>query len=237
MGAPLLALILALLLAGAQEAAVSCGSPSLIVPLAKSMKLTRRNRIPGIVKQPGPIKNAGVSDAVFLNSRDGMNQDRTFQEGWVRPGPEERNWMNLNNMSSLGIVQTSSNEFSMYISEHFSWPDNRLRRPTVRRHGFGAMHADHAGGEFTTRPLKLTGKTLLLNYATSAARSVQVEIQDEHGKPLPGYSLAESDLLFGDELDADVKWKSGNDLSGMIGKPVRLRFVLKEADLFALKFQ
>ena len=186
--------------------------------------------------KPSVIKDTGVSDAVFLSSRDGTNWDRTFLEAWVRPGLDERNWTHRNNMPARGIVQTSSNEFSMYISEHYAWPDNRLRRLTIRRHGFGSTHADHAGGEFTTRPLTFTGGNLLLNYSTSAAGSVQVEIQDEQGKPFPGFSLAESDVLFGDELDAAVRWKSGKDFSALIGKPIRLRFVLKDADLFALKF-
>lgn len=187
-------------------------------------------------KLPTPMKDAGVSDAVFLSSRDGVNWDRTFLEAWVRPGLDERNWTHRNNMPARGIVQTSSSEFSMYISEHFAWPDNRLRRITVRRNGFASMHADHGGGEFTTRPLTFAGKNLLLNYATSAAGSVQVEIMDEAGKPLPGYALIDMDLLFGDELDAVVKWKSGKDLSGMMGKPVRLRLVMKDADLFSLRF-
>ena len=188
-------------------------------------------------KKTSPIKDAGVSDAVFLSSRDGVNWDRSFLEAWVSPGLDERNWTHRSNMPARGIVQANPHEFSMYISEHYAWPDNRLRRVTVRRHGFGSMHAGHGGGEFTTRPLTFAGKNLILNYATSAAGSVQVEIQNEQGKPLPGFSLAEMDLLFGDELDAVAKWKSGDDLSSLVGKPVRLRFALKDADLFALKFQ
>ena len=188
-------------------------------------------------KTPSPLKDSGVSDAVFLSSRDGVNWDRTFLEAWIRPGPDERNWTHRNNMPARGIVQTSSNEFSMYLSEHFSWPDNRIRRVTIRRHGFGSVHTGYAGGEFTTRPLIFTGKNLLLNYSTSAAGSIQVEVQDDQGKPLPGFSLSDMELMFGDELDAVVKWKSGRDLSSMSGKPVRLRVVMKDADLFALRFQ
>ncbi|MEO6034075.1 MAG: hypothetical protein ABIQ35_02350, partial [Verrucomicrobiota bacterium] len=185
--------------------------------------------------KPSPMKDPGVSDAVFLSSRDGTNWDRTFLEAWVRPGLDERNWTHRNNMPACGIVQTSSNGFSMYISEHYSWPDNRLRRLTIRRHGFASVHAVATGGEFTTRPLTFTGKNLILNYATSATGSVQVEIQDEKGKPLSGYSRADMELLFGDDLDAIVKWEKNQDLSSLIGKSVRLHFVLRDADLFALR--
>jgi hypothetical protein len=40
--------------------------------------------------------------------------------------------------------------------------------------------------------------------------------------------------LYGDELDAAVSWKGG-ELATLAGQPVRLRFVLKDADLFALR--
>ena len=123
----------------------------------------------------------------------------------------------------------------MYITEHYEWPDHRLRRITVRRHGFASAHAGAAGGEFTTRPLTFTGQHLILNYATSAAGAIQVEVQDAQGNPIAGRSLADMPALFGDELDAVVSWKSGSSLSDLIGKPVRFRFVLKDADLFALR--
>ena len=139
-------------------------------------------------------------------------------------------------MPAWGIVQLDPAEFSLYVSEHYQWPDNRLRRVTVRRHGFASVHAGAGGGEFSTRPIVFSGKNLILNCATSAAGSVRVEIQDENGKVLPGFSLAGMNPYFGDELDAVVTWKSGSDMSGLIGKPVRLHFVLKDADLFALRF-
>jgi hypothetical protein len=41
--------------------------------------------------------------------------------------------------------------------------------------------------------------------------------------------------LYGDELDAAAIWKSA-DVSSLAGKPVRLRVVLKDADVYALRF-
>lgn len=177
----------------------------------------------------------GVSDAIFMSSRDGLTWDRTFSGAWLRPGPDPRNWTQRSDMPAWGIVQLDPAEFSLYVSEHYEWPDNRLRRVVVRRHGFASVHADAAGGELTTRPVTFSGKKLVLNYATSAAGSVQVEIQDETGKAFPGFSLAEMNSLFGDELDAVVAWKGGDNLSELIGKPVRFHFVLKDADIFALR--
>jgi hypothetical protein len=177
----------------------------------------------------------GVSDAVFMSSRDGVNWDRSFGEAWARPGPDPHNWTQRSNMPAWGIVQLEPAEFSLYISEHYGWPDNCLRRLTVRRHGFASVHAGALGGEFTTRPLRLGGTKLLLNYATSAAGALQVELQDASGKVIPGYAISDMPELFGDEFDAEVAWKKHANVAALAGKVVRLRVWLRDADLFALR--
>ena len=181
--------------------------------------------------------DTGVSDAVFMSSRDGVHWDRTFTGAWVRPGRDQKNWTDRNNMPAWGMVEAAPGEWSMYISEHYRWPDNRMRRLVLPRHRFASAAAGPGGGQFVTRPLTFQGDRLVLNYATSAAGGIQVELQDESGKPLPGFALADMEPLYGDELDRVVTWKNGADLGSLAGKPVRLRFVLNDADVFALRFQ
>ena len=168
----------------------------------------------------------GVSDAVFMSSRDGVNWDRPFLEAWVRPGPDLKNWTDRNNMTANGIIESSDTEWSLYISEHYRHADHRIRRLTVRRQGFASMHADARGGEFTTHPLKFTGNKLLLNYATSAAGSIQIDALDESGK-----TVATMPELYGDEFEARAL-----DVSKLSGRIIRLRVRMKDADLFALRF-
>ena len=45
------------------------------------------------------------------------------------------------------------------------------------------------------------------------------------------------DPLFGDDLDAPAAWKGGGDLSRLNGVPIRLRFILKDADLFSIRLE
>ncbi len=180
-------------------------------------------------------RSAGVSDTVFMTSRDGVHWNR-FREAWVRPGPDPANWTHRSNMVAWGIARTSADEWSMYISEHYGWLTNRLRRLAVRPWGFAGIHADFAGGTVITHPLTFTGATLRLNAATSAAGSLRVEVQDAQGRPLPGFGLDDMAPWFGDALDAPMAWRNGGDLARLAGHPVRLRFELKDADLFALRF-
>ncbi len=91
----------------------------------------------------------------------------------------------------------------------------------------------------TTKPLIFKGKTLEINFATSVVGSIRVEIQDLGGQPVSGFKLADANEIVGDEIARDVSWKGvhGSDVSQLAGLPVRLRFVMKDADLFAIRFR
>jgi len=88
-----------------------------------------------------------------------------------------------------------------------------------------------------TKPITFSGRTLVVNYATSAAGSLRVELQDANGQPLPGFSLKDSLELFGDSVRQTITWDSNPDLKRLAGTPVRLRFVMKDADLYSYQFQ
>lgn len=177
----------------------------------------------------------GVNDALFMASRDCVHWQR-YLEAWVRPGLDERNWTDRNNYPTWGIVETSPAEWSAFISEHYRQPDvnPRMRRLSIRPHGFVSLHAGYEGGECVTKPLTFAGPALHLNYSTSAAGSVLVEVQDDQGAPIEGFGQADMEPIFGDELDHRVAWAGGADLSTLVGRPVRFRLVLKDADVFAL---
>ncbi len=92
------------------------------------------------------------------------------------------------------------------------------------------------GGEFLSQPLKFIGLKLTINFATSAAGSVRVELQDADGKPIEGFSLADCPEQFGDALDHVVTWQNNPNLRSLSGKNIRLRFVMRDADLYSLQF-
>ena len=76
-----------------------------------------------------------------------------------------------------------------------------------------------------------------MNYATSAAGGVRVEVQDENGSPLPGYALGDCPEIIGDEIARIVSWKIGSNVSALAGRPVRLRFAMRDADLYSIRFR
>lgn len=205
-------------------------------PGAEHMYLSFPSRFVPSRKKVNEHPADGVSDTVFMTSRDGLHWDRTFREAWVRPGPDRRNWTERSNMIAHGIVQLAPDEFSLYISEHYRWDDLHIRRLSVRKHGFASVHAGILEGCMTTRPFTFDGNRLTINYATSAAGSIRVELLDVSGRPLKDYSTEDMEPLFGDECGAVVRWQVGADVSRYAGQPVRLRFYLKDADLYSLQF-
>ena len=186
--------------------------------------------------QPGWKFGKGVNDIVFLSSRDGIHFDRTFVEAFVRPGLDQGNWHERSLYMERGILQTSPTELSMYAMENWRLPSVHIRRLTLRPDGFVSVQAPYAVGEFLTKPLRFSGKQLRVNYSTSAVGSVRVEIQDAGGKAIPGFERENCVEIYGDKLDGPVAWKSSGDVSSLAGRPVRLRFVMSDADLYAFRF-
>ncbi len=183
-------------------------------------------------------KYAGdCSDAAFMTTRGGARYDRTFMESFIRPGPGLGNWVSRTNYPARGVVPTGPTEMSCYVQRRYAQPAHHLQRLTLRIDGFVSVHAPYGGGEMLTKPLTFRGTKLEVNYATSAAGSIRVEIQDASGKALPGYGLAEATELIGDRLDGVAHWQAGSDVSALAGRAVRLRFVMKDADLYSIRFR
>lgn len=176
----------------------------------------------------------GLSDTIFMASRDGNNWQRS-PEAYFRPDTDPRNWVSRANIMASGIIPSSETEWSLYIRERYFSPANCLRRLAVRPWGFASLHTDADGGEVITKPFCFSPGRLRLNYSTSAAGSVLVELIPENETPIQGFSKDCMDPLFGNELDKEITWGQNSDLSALAGQPVRLRFHLKDADIFSFR--
>lgn len=178
-----------------------------------------------------------ISDTVFMTSRGGYRYDRTFMEAFIRPGIDKGNWVSRNGIPVTGIVQTGDEEMSLYVAQNYAQPSAHLRRFSMRLDGLASVSASYDGGEMITKPIVVSGNELVLNCATSAAGSIYVELQEPDGEPIPGFMLAESELIVGDAIEYVVRWKLESGIERLAGQPVRIRFVMQDADLFSLRFR
>ncbi len=184
----------------------------------------------------------GLTDGMFMSSRDGKTF-RMHDEAFLRPGPQRKgNWTYGDNFQFWGMVPTRSgmedapDELSIYATENYWRKPTRFRRLSLRMDGFGSVHAGGRGGGFVTKAFKFGGDHLYLNFATSAAGGIGVELRDAQDAPLEGYTLSQTPEIFGDAIRQRVVWKDGAGLGALRGKTVRLRFELRDADLYAFGF-
>ena len=184
-----------------------------------------------------PEQNNRV-EPILMTSRDGRRFKRWPDPVIPEDAPEERAG-NRSNYMAWGLVPTPGNdrEYSVYASENYlSMTPTRLRRFTYRLDGFVALSGGEQGGQLTTRPLLVAGGQLEINYLTRPGGRVRVEIQDDDGQPLANFSADDCDLLEGDEIAETVTWKTDGH-GPFAGRPVRVRFEVKDADLFSFRFR
>jgi hypothetical protein len=212
----------------------------------------------------GQPVNAGSLDARFAASRDGVSWQRYDRRAFVRLGRNDE-WDSRSIYMAYGIVPGSSEDemFMYYCGSNMlhGWdrddqhaernkrllrriggaPDKEtdgISRLVIRRDGFVSVRAGYAGGEFRTPAMTFEGDELALNVDTSAVGQVQVEMLDVPGKPIPGYTLEDCDQIYTtNQMNRVVTWNGQSTLAELAGKPIRLRFVMRDADLYAFQFR
>ena len=210
----------------------------------------------GLRMSQGHRYDVDCSDAVLLTSRAGSRQyDRTFMETFIRPGLGYGNWVSRTNYPFTGIFPCGDEQIQMFVARHYMQDSWHAERLLLRTDGFASVSAPHAGGEMVTRPFTFSGMELEINYRTSAPGYIKVEVLNGeapyngaatdgetvaaalHAARIPGHALDDCPEIIGDEIKRTVAWKSGTDISALAGTPIRLRFVMKDADLFSVKFE
>ena len=94
-------------------------------------------------------------------------------------------------------------------------------------------------GEFTIKPLVFDGERLEINARTAGDEGrVTVEVLDAStGEPLAGFGREDCDAFQGNSIAHAVTWGNRRSLVELAEQPVRLRFQLPRAKLFAFQFQ
>ncbi len=173
----------------------------------------------------------------LVTSRDGVHWLR--QEGDRPPilpcGPA-RSWDH--GMISAASLVVVGDEMRMYYAGYDGLHDylpfhSAIGVATLRKDGFASLDGEDNPGTVTTKLLKgLRGK-LRLN-CEAGAGLLQVEVLDADGKTVPGYGKMDCNEPRGDGLDQIVTWAEHDELPAG-GAPLRLKFYLKNASLYAFK--
>jgi hypothetical protein len=188
--------------------------------------------------------NDGLVDIQTATSRDGVHWNRLSREPYVSLGTEEeidrgQIYMAVGMFRRGGKIEQYYGGYRTNHGVLGSQPDadGAIFRLEQRLDGFVSADAAFEGGEFATPPLVFSGTKLVLNINASAMGTCKVEILDDQGNVLPGYSLAECDEIGGNHVEKTVSWKGQSHLSSLRGQVVRLRVVMRACKLFAFEFR
>lgn len=103
---------------------------------------------------------------------------------------------------------------------------------TLRVDGFVSADADASGAWLLTRPLELAGTELYVN-AAAGAGNLRVEILDEQMRPLAPFALTRAEPIRSDAVRIRCRWQGTDNLAALAGRPLRLKFHLLQASLYA----
>ena len=120
------------------------------------------------------------------------------------------------------------------LDPHVKEPNKGVGLATLRLDGFVSVDADDDEGTLTTKPLVFFGDTLEIN-ANAEGGSITVEALDAEGQVIEGFAVSDCTPITSNSVRHVVKWKDNPDCHLLQARPIRLRFHLKNAKLYAFE--
>ncbi|MCE9608126.1 MAG: hypothetical protein K8U03_24840 [Planctomycetia bacterium] len=178
-----------------------------------------------------------LNDVCLGFSRDGFHFARPDRRPFLPMSETKGDWNWGNVQSAGGGCLVVGDKLHFYCSGRSGTPENReaggsTGLATLRRDGFASLDAGAEEASVTTRPMTFTGKHLFVN-VDAPKGELRAELLDERGAPLMPFAAADCLATSVDSTTHRIAWKSTDDLSPLVGKPVRFRFTLKNGRLFA----
>jgi len=189
------------------------------------------------------IQLPSTMDVQLVTSRDGIHWHRTLgRRPFIRLGPTGTFWSGTI-WPDGNAIRVGDELWFFFAGLSVGHKEQSLvrsvgarGRAVLRLDGFVSARAAYTGGELITKPVVFAGSSLQLNVDTSAGGTVKVEMLDASGKPIDGFTEADSDEINGNHIRVFVTWRGRPDVGALAGKPVRLRFVMRDTDLYAFRF-
>ncbi|WP_053207411.1 hypothetical protein [Jiangella muralis] len=179
----------------------------------------------------------GTTDVQIAASRDLRHWHRPDRSNVFLRGPDG-SWDDSMVITSSDLIVTDT-EVSTYYG---GWDGTHaipggerkaaIGKVTWRKDGWVSMRAGAETGTLTTRELEVSGDSLVVNAVLGTGGSLRAELLDAAGDPLPGFGLAASNPVTGDQLAAELTW-DGADFAAIGDQPVRIRFHLTGGDLYS----
>ena len=201
-------------------------------------------------KHEDPFKHRLVLELIY--SRDGLTWKRMPGRDVVLDVGPDGSWDRTNQSPAIGSPIVVGNQMYMYYGggTRYHGPykgvdlgeaRGRIGLGTLRRDGFVSMDATPSGGALTTKPLLLETESakdvavhLYLNVKSDYGHC-RVELLDEAGQPIAGFTKEDADDLVVDDVRTVATWRGESDIRELVKRPLRLRFHLQNARLYSFR--
>jgi hypothetical protein len=185
-----------------------------------------------------PGDRSKPNEIVLGYSRDGFHWTRPVRTAFIPVSERNGDWNWTNVQPAGGGCLIVGDKLHFYT---MGWAGARgtanpgvgsIGMATLRRDGFASMDAGDDGGTLTTRTVRFSGGHLFVN-ADAKGGELTVEVLDSKGRVVRKFSRGSCVPVTADKTLQPVRWKGGDDLSKLAGKPVKFRFHMKGARLYA----
>lgn len=176
-------------------------------------------------------------DIQLAVSRNGKSWQRPLRNPFIPNSPTKGDWDYGNNSFATNPPLRLGDELWFYYSGRstlhgVSPDDGAIGLGTLRVDGFVSMDAGDKEGILTSRPLRLAGDTLCVN-ADAAGGELRVELLTPSGQPIEPFTLASCEPITTDKIRHELRWRESRDMSKLRDRDIRIRFHLKNAQLYA----
>lgn len=170
-------------------------------------------------------------------SRDGFHFYRPSYKPFMAVNETEGAWNWGNMQSANGTPLIVGDSLYFYSSgrrlNKIMWDsDNSTGLATLRRDGFVSMKTEKSDGFLETETVSFDGNYLFVN--ANVAGSFAVEVLDEQGTPIPGFTKKESVVL--KKLNSTkqvITWKKHKTLTELANQKVRFKFYINNGEMYS----
>ena len=179
-------------------------------------------------------------------SRDGFHWSRLSRDPFIGVSETKGAWNHANVQSAGGCCVIAGDRLHFYVSGRQGITGTNLPGVSstglamLRRDGFASLTDQWpvglaraitgTPGTLTTRPVRFSGSNLFVNADVTGV--MRAEVLDVNGRAIEGFTLDKSARIIGNGTRMPLNWR-GVSLGTLAGTPVRFRFTLDRARLFA----
>jgi len=158
-------------------------------------------------------RHTGLMPAELAISRDGYEFERPFREDFFIPTDGGTSFDSGTIWTNATPIFLDDEVRFYYGAYRGNWKKGLITKPTgiglgtIPRDRFAGIRPIEKVGQITLKPLEISQGTVLEVNANAGGGLVGVEVLDEHGHRLKGFSKADAEPLRTDALRHWPKWK------------------------------